>query len=204
MTQAILEYPDWIRTFSNARELLYLILAKAIVANDPSPPIPTGNHPHVNIRAIGNVNNTTLLCEWFLDAALTLFTASDTIDVRAGSFFDQTIPVKGAFLRITAQPKPAGTCTYTLVVYSMPHATVSHSTIATSTLLTLNPQNVGAGATVGPTEISREYAGPAVFTVNHDMLAGEAWNVTLESIDAGGVVRLIRRLNQNSLTDATP
>jgi hypothetical protein len=192
---AQLDYPDYTRTFASARNLLDVILSKAITASDVSGAIATGNIHSVGCRIIANVTHVRITLDWFVDQALTSKTSTDVIDVRQGQLFDQTIPVKGAYLRRTADGFPGAACTYSLLLYEMPTGAVPHNDTTTTVLFNSNGTSRPAGVS-GPFEAGRVYAGNAVGFVSSDSAA--AWSLLIETIQADATVRLLARIDNTS------
>lgn len=156
----ILDHPDWNPAFNSAKVLLLSINNKAIVGSDTSAFIQCGNMHSLLIELSCNTNNVELVINWFLDSAGLDLIATDQIDVLSTSVFNQTIPVKGAFVQFTAIPGPAGSCTYSATVSESPVDAIASFTSTDNILIAQDGVSIGAGATVA-FDTTRSWAGPA-------------------------------------------
>jgi hypothetical protein len=173
-------YQDWGRTFATSRLWSLLAFNTVIVVSSVLTTIPTVNIGFLGVRLFSNVNHGFLVLDWFADAALTQFATTDTISLRQGGTFDQSIVVKAAFCRITAFSGSAGNWTMTLLVYEATYPIVPQLT-ATDNVVTSQTFNLGAGLT-STVVVPRVVAAPAFFYVVPQNTA--LWFVNIEYIDA--------------------
>ncbi|HEU5219176.1 MAG TPA: hypothetical protein VFU23_10985 [Gemmatimonadales bacterium] len=196
MTQFSLDYPDYVRVFASTRDLLYVKLSSNIAAPEQSGVIACGNLPYIGFKLLGQLNAVSINIEWFFDSAGTQLSTNDVIDIRQGVTFDQTIPVKGVYVRFTATPFGGANSTYTLAVFGSATPYTSNETNRFVLLDQENPRSIAPGVT-GPVALTRMYAGLASWT--HFSTALD-WVVQLEYIAADGTVRHLLRINQNTPT----
>jgi hypothetical protein len=194
MTQFSLDYPDYVRTFASTRDLLYVKLSSNINAPEVSPVIAVGNLPYIGVKMLGQLQAVRFNFEWFFDAAGTSLSTNDIIDIRDTVTFDQTIPVKGLFLKITATPFGGASSTYTLSVFGAPNPYVTNETNRFALLDQENPRIIVPGTT-GPVALTRMYAGLASWANFSD---ATNFIVQLEYIAADGTVRHLLRNDQTS------
>lgn len=193
-----LDYPDYTRVFAAARNLLYLKLSSAIVAPEVSGALAVGNMHSIGLRILANVNHVRITVDWFFDAAFASLVTTDKIEIRQGGTYDQTITCKGAFARITATGLPAGSCTYTLVVYEAPFDFTSQLTPNDNVLLNADTVTVLAGLTT-PFEATRVMTGPAQFFGMS--IGATTWTIRVQSIDGSGAIKTFLRIDQTMPTN---
>lgn len=175
-------YQDWGRSFATSRFLNIPSLGGLIAGATVYGPFTTVNIDSLGIRAIAIVGHGSITLDWYADEGLTVFITSDKISVRQGGTFDQSVVVKGSFLKVTATPAPAANWTFTLVIYETTRSVIP-SLSSVDNLLLFNV-NVVLGAGSGTTiEAPRVVAAEATWTV---FSPGADWNATLEAFDETG------------------
>jgi len=145
-------------------------------------PLDTSQRSFLGVRLFSNVNHGLLQLEWFNDQALTQFLTVDQVNIRQGGVFDQSLAVKGNFVRITVVAGSAGNWTITLLLYETSTATISQLT-PTQNVLASRQFNVNAGAT-DTFNVPNVMVGPAFFYANASIVT--TWFVIVSSIDHNG------------------
>lgn len=193
-TPAPVGTPDWLRTYAAAR--VVLVNDAGIQAN-PSVvhgPLAVANMGYLGIFLMAQSSAGILLViEWFIDSAMTIRITVDQVDASVSADFDQSIPVKGPYCRITAFAEPVAPVTYTLIVYESSEPFISQRSETDNILLAGNNNSVPANgaATLTP---SRVWAGPASFQGYSDNAT--TWNIDLEYVTTSGTTQSFLHLNQ--------
>jgi hypothetical protein len=193
-TPAPVGTPDWLRTYAAARVVFVNdgnVQANPVVRHGP---LAVANISYLGIQCTAqSASGILLLIEWFIDSAMTILITFDEVDVNNGGLFDQTIPVKGPYCRVSAFAEPAGPVTYSLVVYESSESSISQRGETDNILIATNSQSVGAnGATTLST--GRVWSGPASLQAYSDNAT--TWNVDLEYVTTGGTTQSFLHLNQ--------
>jgi hypothetical protein len=190
---ATLGYPDWVRPFAAARDLLYLDINRTIAATVASAAIAAGNLHSVGIKLLPTTNHTVVRLKWFFDQTLVSLVTTDAIDVRQDGVFDQTVTVKGPYLSVEVEPHVAPSSTYSLLVYGAPASSVTHLTPTDPVLLSYDGANIAAGAT-RTDDYPRVFAGPAI--LHASTIDSPNWTFRLKTLESNGTVKTLLRLSQ--------
>lgn len=190
---AILGYPDYRHTFAAARQLLYQDVANSISAPLVSPAIPIGNLSDIGIFLLATTNHVRVSFDWFLDQALTMQITTDNVEVRGTKVFDQTIRVKGSFLRITITPFGGPPSVYSLSVYEAAGPAMSQRNAAGNNIISQDGVSVAATTT---TTLDAGFVAGGLGAFLAYSSDATTWAVILRSIGADGATRIYSRVNQ--------
>lgn len=185
-------YPDWRRSFATARFFDILAFNTTITQSTNFGPFPVANIDSIGVRCFALTGHGLLTLEWFADEALTFFLSGDQISLREGCAIDQSIVVKGAFLRVTVANVEPADWELTLVLYETTRSVISMSDPTDNVLISQVNQVVAGGATATWDGL-RIYSAEAVWSVRSN---GTNFNVNLNHVDHIGNVTRIDQFSQ--------
>lgn len=180
-------YRDWARSFATSRFWQLPYFVTTITGSSVAGIFTTVNIDSLGVRLFALTGGGELVLDWFADQALTQFVTTDTLNMLGGDTFDQSVVVKGAFLRVTATPVPASNWTLTLVLYETTRSVIPQTTSRANVLIRQLGTAVGASTFV-EVESGRVWPGEVYW------LAGSAlatWSAELRHVDHLGGVRTI-------------
>jgi hypothetical protein len=189
-------YPDWLRTFATSRTLFSQDIALSSAVTVIRGPFMVANAHSVAISMRATTNHVGCLLDWSQDSAGTVATFRDSIDVRQGTRFEQTVTCKGPWLKVTLLPFPGlgVSSVFDFTLAESPFEFVGNRTSDTAAFMVVSV-NIGAGATdtqIGP----RVMVAPAVFSLI--MFGATNWSAVVSSIDAQGNTDRLIQVDQSS------
>lgn len=187
-------YPDWNRTFASSRVLFDQELGLSINGAVNRGPFFVGNSHSVALLVKGTTNHVGCQLKWSQDAAGATPTFRDSIDVRQGCLFQQTVTAKAPWLNVTLLPFGGPPSVFDFTLTESPYEFVGNFSSDTAIIIAQTP-NVGAGAT--DTQIATKIlAAPAVFSIVGFGVTN--WSAVISSIDAQGNLDRMIQVDQSS------
>lgn len=186
MSQPILDYPDWQRTYASARMFEELLTADAITTPTTFGPFPVGNMDSVAIFIDSDVSHGIVEMTWWKGPGATIQVTQDVINIREGRRFEQSIVAKGSWLTILATPATAS-WTLSLEIYETTRSVLPQIESDRNQLLSSLGVAVGAGATV-VVDIPVVWVDAVEWFADSGLVM---WSATYESISAAGAVMQI-------------
>lgn len=187
-------YPDWNRTFASSRILFDQELALSINGVVNRGPFFVGNSHSVGLKIVGTTNHVGCQLKWAQDSAGTIQTFRDSIDVRAGALFQQTVTCKAPWLNVTLLPFGGPPSVFDFTLTESPYEFVGNNSSDTAIVMA---QSVNIpGTTTDIKESTKILAAPAVFSIIG--FGATNWSAVISSIDAQGNTDRMIQVDQSS------
>jgi hypothetical protein len=176
-------FPDYGRLFTQANVLYDSEINKSISAQTHIGPFFVGNVEHVGLTLFAYNHGARFTFSYFADAALAVGLQVETIDLRPGTSFEETIPVLGPWLQVTVDL----TAYPDHVDFQLWHAAgpflMQGGDPFGTVLISVDGVNVGANSAA--TDVAtRAHMGWAQWSATMD--AAAAWNHKLQVISFSG------------------
>jgi hypothetical protein len=183
---------DWNTTFASAKSVLLHFQGRTLNGSESFGPFTVGNFHSVGLQCDASSNNINVLLQWFIDQAMTIELTRDQIEAVQFNTFDQTIVVKGPFLKVTVQALPVNPAIYDMLLYEATDSSTPQRFPTDNLLLEVNGLSVAASS-IQTRFASKVYLGPASLVAYSS--DGTSWFIEVLALRAGNITEFISRID---------